>query len=354
MLLVLTACGSPFTPVYDDSLLVDSVQAPTGTDSMPAASDQSEAEQSGAAPAGSKALLRCALSGDNWSVEYEALTQISMLLSEETGGRCSLELYPGAVLGEEEDTLQMLSEGSLELCVVGNTALSSVCEDFSILSAPYVFESLEEQERFYETGDLSALFKAPADSGFTVLRAWSAGSCCIFTRAAPISVPEDLAGMNLGALEKDLSVSPLSLMGGNTIGVRAQDFCPALQIGSIDGAESDLVSYMALEYWTVAPYYNNTSHRFLTNELVISNSSLEALSAEDQDVLLRLLQRMPSICHNLLQSRIADCESIAEACGVVITEVNRQAFQSLCEAELDRIADRTELTRRIYDEILSF
>ena len=197
MLLCLCACESIFTPVYNDRL----PDAPNAS-----AKSKAPAAETGfsgpdiAVPSG-RADLRCALIGDDWSVEYEALSQLGTRLSEETGGRCSLTLYPGAVLGEEADTLRMLAEGTLDLCVVGNDVLTSVCEDFSILSAPYVFSSQEEQERFYEAGDLTGLFGATAPSGFTVLSVWSAGSCSLFTRDAPVSVPEDLAGTTLGMLE---------------------------------------------------------------------------------------------------------------------------------------------------------
>lgn len=349
MLLCLCACESIFTPVYNDRL----PDAPNAS----AKSEASAAETgfSGpdiAVPSG-RADLRCALIGDDWSVEYEALSQLGTRLSEETGGRCSLTLYPGAVLGEEADTLRMLAEGTLDLCVVGNDVLTSVCEDFSILSAPYVFSSQEEQERFYEAGDLTGLFGAAAPSGFTVLSVWSAGSCSLFTRDAPVSVPEDLAGTTLGMLEPVREISPLPLFCSNTIGVRPQDLYPALQTGVLGGAESDLLTYVDREYWTVAPYYNRTAHRFLTNELVIANRSLDSLGPEDQAVLTGLVRELPARCHSLLRSRIADCESVAASCGIVFTEPDQQAFRALCEPELQRIAGKTDLTQQVYQGILT-
>ena len=349
LLLSLCACGSLFTPANDGGL--PAAPAAAGNSGASVAEPDPVSQES-PLPSGRVTLL-CALSGDDWSVEFEALSQLSMLLSEETGGRCSLTLYPGAVLGEEADTLQMLTEDTLDLCVVGNTVLSSVCEDFSILSAPYVFASQEEQELFYETGDLTDLFRSTSPSGYTVLSAWSAGSCNLFTRDVPVTVPGDLAAMTLGMLETDRGVSPLPLICGNTVGIRAKDLYPAIQTGVLGGAESDLVSYMDLEYWTAAPYYNKTAHRFLTNELVAANRSLEALSTEDQAVLARLLQKLPSLCHSLLRSRIADCESIAGTCGVVFTDSDRQAFRTVCEPELMRIAGKTELTQRVYQAVLA-
>ncbi len=349
MLLILCACESLFTPVYNDLPL--NTPAASGDSGAPAAKPDAAAQVS-SLPSGS-VVLRCALSGDDWSIEYEALSQLGTMLSEETGGRCSLTLYPGAVLGEEADTLQMLTDGSLDLCVIGNAVLSSVCEDFSILSAPYVFASQEEQELFYETGDLADLFRSSAPSGFTVMSAWSAGSCSLFTRDIPVSSPEDLAGITLGMLEADRGISPLPLLSGNTVGIRTKDLYPAIQAGVIGGAECDLISYMDLEYWTAAPYYNKTVHRFLTNELVIANSSLEALSAEDQAVITGLLQKLPSLCHSLLRAKIADCEDIAGTCGIVFTEADRQAFRAVCEPELLRIAGKTELTQQVYQDILA-
>ena len=349
MLLNLCACESPFTPVYND-LPPDTPGA--AADPGISAAEPDHTGPDTPLPSGGVSL-RCALSGDDWSIEYEALSQLGTQLSEETGGRCSLTLYPGAVLGEEADTLQMLADGSLDLCVVDSAVLSSVFEDFSILSAPYVFASQEEQELFYETGDLTDLFRSTASSGFTVMSAWSAGSCNLFTRDAPVSSPEDLSDITLGVLESDRGVSPLPLLCGNIVGVRAKDLYPAIQTGVLGGAECDLVSYVDLEYWTAAPYYNKTAHRFLTNELVMANRSLDALSTGDQAVLGRLMKQLPSLCHSLLRSRIADCEDIAGTCGIVFTEADRQAFRTVCEPELMRIVGKTDLAQQVYRDMLA-
>ena len=357
MLLTLSACGSLFIPVSDEGLL--DVPGP-GSGSAPGFSDEGETFPGSVPQPGGDfvsepgAILRCALPGDNYSVEYEALTELSRQLFEQTDGRWELELYPGAVLGSEADTLQMLQEGALDFCVVENAALTACCEDFSILSAPFVFHSVPEQMLFYENADLSELFGATAPQGFTVLCAWSAGAVSLFTRDAPVSAPGDLTGLTLGVLDEDLVFSPLPLLAGHTVTIPDEEFYPALELGRVDGGECGLVTYIEREYWTVAPYYNLTAHRFLTGELVAANRSLDGMSTEDQLVLADLIRAFPACCHELLRAQLADCNGIAEACGVVFTETDETAFRERCEAALERYTELTELSRQVYADILSF
>src|SRR5690625_7749708 len=75
--------------------------------------------------------LRLALNQTEEHPSFVALDNFGQRLSERTDGRWSIDVYPNATLGAQQEVLQLVGDGGEEKAIVTETALENEDEDVS-------------------------------------------------------------------------------------------------------------------------------------------------------------------------------------------------------------------------------
>ncbi len=344
MMLSLAACGETAAPA------ASSAPAESGTSEAPAESGTSEA------PANVETkVLKCAFNQTITNPEAVTLQWIGEQLLEATEGRYTIEVYPDAQLGDQAQTLEQVVMGTLDMALVANAIVETYCPDFAILGTPYVYDSIEHQQRVFESGKLADLYAETEAQGFTVLSNYSLGARNLYTRDKAVVTPEDCKGMKIRVMGSDTCIKMMGLMNGGTDGIAMGqgDVYSAIQTGTLDGAENNIITYVDLVQYEVAPYYNLTGHLMIPDELCIANDVLASMSAEDQEALKRICNESIAYMFNLCAELRADYEAKAIEQGVTITEADVPAFQAACAPLIEEVAARNDMTAAVYEAILS-
>ena len=252
-------------------------------------------------------------------------------------------------------TLEMVMSGALDMSLVGNAIIESYCPDFAILSTPYLFDSLEHQEHVFENGSdaLAVLYATTEANGFTVLSAYSLGARNLYTRDGPVTTPEDLAGKKIRVMGSETCLNMINAMGGVSVAMAYGDVYSAIQTKTLDGSENNIITYMDLLQYKVAPYYNLTGHLILPDELVISNAVLESMSKEDQAALRRVCRESIPYCYSLVSSLNATYLARAEDMGVTVSAVDSDAFRARCQNLISAAATKSDVTQALYTSIMA-
>lgn len=330
-----------------------------GQTAAPAASEApAEAPAEGEAPAEAPAdtiVLKCAFNQTITNPEAQTLQWIGEQLLEATDGRYTIEVYPDAQLGDQAQTLEQVVMGTLDMALVANSIVETYCPDFAILGTPYVYDSIEHQQKVFESGKLADLYAETEAQGFVVLSNYSLGARNLYTREKAVTTPADCAGMKIRVMGSDTCIKMMNCMTGGTDGVAmAQgDVYSAIQTGTLDGAENNIITYVDLVQYEVAPYYNLTGHLMIPDELCIANDVLAAMSEEDQAALKDICNQSIAYMFNLCAELRADYEAKAIENGVTITEADVPAFQEACADLINDVANRNDMTKAVYDIILS-
>ena len=300
-------------------------------------------------------VLKCAFNQTITNPEAKTLLKISDDLYDATQGRYSLEVYPDASLGDQAQTLENVMIGALDMSLVGNAIIEPYASDFAIIATPYVYDDINHQEKVFESGDpaLAALYATTEDHGFVVLCTYSLGARNLYTRDGPVTTPEELAGLKIRVIGSDTCINMMNAMGGVGQGMPQGDVYSAIQTKVLDGAENNIITYVDLVQYEVAPYYNYTGHLLLPDELVISKQVLEKMSAEDQAALRKVCEESMPYCYALCDELRADYQAKAEAQGVTFSEADIPAFQAKCQDLIQEVANRTDITKGMYDLIVS-
>ena len=302
-----------------------------------------------------KTQLMCAFNQTSSNPECETLRRLSDSLYEATEGRYSLDIYPDASLGSQQECIEQLMTGSLDMALVGNSVIEPFSADFAVFAAPYIYDDIDHQERVFESGSdaLKALYATTEEHGFTVLCAYSLGARNLYTRDGPVTTPEELKGLKIRIIDAPTNYAMMEAMGGIGVGMPQGDVYTAIQTKQLDGAENNIITYMDLSQNAVANYYNYTGHLLLPDELIISNDVLAMMSEEDQAALRKVCEESMPVCYNLCNEFRSEYQAAAEAAGVVFSEADVAAFQANCQDLIQEIAGRTEVTQGMYDLIMS-
>ena len=300
-------------------------------------------------------VLKCAFNQTIENPEAKTLQWIGEKLYEATEGRYTIEVYPDAQLGDQAQTLEQVVMGTLDMALVANAIVETYCPDFAILGTPYVYDSIEHQQKVFESGKLADLYAETEAQGFTVLSNYSLGARNLYTRDKAVVTPEDCKGMKIRVMGSDTCIKMMGLMNGGTDGIAMGqgDVYSAIQTGTLDGAENNIITYVDLVQYEVAPYYNLTGHLMIPDELCIANDVLAAMSEEDQAALKQICNESIAYMFNLCAELRSDYEAKAAEKGVIFSDADVPAFQALCQDLINDVANRTDMTKAIYEAIVS-
>ena len=300
-------------------------------------------------------VLKCAFNQTIENPEAKTLQWIGEKLYEATEGRYTIEVYPDAQLGDQAQTLEQVVMGTLDMALVANAIVETYCPDFAILGTPYVYDSIEHQQKVFESGKLADLYAETEAQGFTVLSNYSLGARNLYTRDKAVVTPEDCKGMKIRVMGSDTCIKMMGLMNGGTDGIAMGqgDVYSAIQTGTLDGAENNIITYVDLVQYEVAPYYNLTGHLMIPDELCIANDVLAAMSEEDQAAFRQICNESIAYMFDLCAELRSDYEAKAVEQGVTITEADVPAFQAACAPLIDEVASRNDMTAAVYEAIKS-
>lgn len=237
------------------------------------------------------------------------------------------------------------------MAIVANSIVEGVNSDFAIIGCPYIYDSIEHQKKLFQSGKLDELFATTSNNDFVVLAAYSLGPRCVYAKK-PVTTPEELAGMKIRVMQSDTMIQMMNNMGGVGTAMAQGDVYSAIQAGTLDGAENNIITYTDLLQYEVAPYYSLTNHLMIPDELIINANLFSTMSAEDQEALKKLatesVETMFTLADNLRESYFEKCKN---EFGVTVTEVDVAPFQEKMKSFIEEVANRSDMTKAVYAEI---
>ncbi|NLG00270.1 MAG: TRAP transporter substrate-binding protein DctP, partial [Lentisphaerae bacterium] len=93
-------------------------------------------------------VLKLAHGLDEAHPVHQAMTLMKQRLEELTGGKATIDLYSGGVLGGETDCLEQVQKGELAMTKVSTAALEAFIPEMKVFSIPFAFR---DETHFWNT-----------------------------------------------------------------------------------------------------------------------------------------------------------------------------------------------------------
>ncbi len=298
---------------------------------------------------GDSQTLRLALNQTETHPSYIALDNLGTNVEESTGGRVSVEVYANETLGAQQEAIQLVSDGTIDMAVVSGTQLENLNPDFQVFNLPGVFDSVEHQMGVIgDDAVVGELYTSLEDQNLTVLGGFTQGTRSIYNTAGPVNTPEDLAGKKVRVQESDVQMTMIELMGGAPTPMAFGEVYTALQSGVIDGAENNEISYLTQKHNEVAKYFSNTNHLVGLDYVVINTAAFEAMTEEDRAAFEEQWAAAVEEHTTLWLDETEKAHADLEASGTEFNDVDAEAFDAALEPLIEEFID-TEVEQTIYD-----
>ncbi len=244
-------------------------------------------------------------------------------------GRVDVEVYPSSQLMNDDDSLEALAFGEIQMIAVALSKFDRLTQRFQIFDLPFLFPDLEAVERFQASTGGRGLLGDLVEEGFLGLAFWHNGMKQ-FGATRPLLQPDDANGLKFRIMESDVLQAQMIAIGGSPQKMAFGEIYQALQTGAVDAFENTWSNIYSSKFYEVQPYFMHTNHGYV--------GYLVAVNAQ-------FWQSLPEDIREGLEEIMTEVTAWGNARAATINEDSRLKIAA---------SQRTEILTLSNDEILSW
>lgn len=216
-----------------------------------------------------------------------AAVRFEELVEERSEGRIQVEVFPNSELYGDEDELQALQSGAVEMLAPTTSKFTTVAPQLQVLDLPFIFDEYEDIPEvtapdtevgrvIYENEDL-------AERDIRVLGLWVDGFKQ-FASNTRIESPEDLEGLEMRVQPADVLRRMFETWGAQPSQVAFGELYNALQQGIVDGHENPYSVILGSRANEVQDYIPESNHGVNVSVATINQDFYDSLPEDLQEV----------------------------------------------------------------------
>ena len=184
-------------------------------------------------------------------------------------GQVEVEVYPSSQLMNDDDSLEALAFGEIQMIAVSLSKFDRLTDKFQIFDLPFLFADLGAVERFQASPAGQTLLTEIVASGFLGLAFWHNGMKQ-FGAPRALRRPEDASGLKFRIMESDVIQAQVQAIGGSPQKMAFGEVYQALQTGAVDAQENTWSNIYSSKFYEVQPYLMETNHGYLGYLLAVN------------------------------------------------------------------------------------
>lgn len=273
--------------------------------------------------AGEEIVLRLADVQAENDVETQFEYKFAELVSEKSGGRIKVEVYPAGQLGEMADILNSVQMGALEMCRTNPSWLADLgAESMNLLSLPFIFEDLESANRVLdgEVGDKILQELTDKSLGVHGLGYLQPSGRYFFFVDDEVSGLTDINNLKLRVPTNSLATSMVESLGASATPISYNELYSSLQTGIVDGADNPLKGILNMSFFEVSKYVLDMAHQYEASLILINDGFWNKLSEEDQKIIREAMDEAGAYYKEISDAELDGYRTALEEKGMIFVE----------------------------------
>jgi len=256
-------------------------------------------------------------------------------------------------VGSEQEVVQQVVRGRLEVGVVSMIALASIIPEAAVVVTPYIWASPQEGDYVIDKALFEPLARLADAKGLVLLGFAETGWTDVVGKTAFVS-PEDVARRKIRVSPSPASAFFWRQLGANGVQLPLSELFPALQSNLVEGADLPFVYYVTTPAAQSAPHYTLTRHTHIFNGIVVNKAAWSKLGP---DVQKAIRDGIPPYARLRAEVRAAEeplMKKFEEQGGKVIrlTDAQRKAwFDKVFPGQADYVRTLGGDSQALYDLI---
>ena len=204
-------------------------------------------------------------------------------LKNAPGAPFDVKVLARGELGADENIFNALRRERVQLVGVGYASIATAVPEFTLLNAPFLFDTWDEVDFVYDNFLIPLLNDLLHEHGMVGLRHYGQVWHGIYGRT-PITEPPQMKNMRFRALIDPASQIIARDLGADMIQIPLTDIVTALQTGLIDAGETNDLIYLMTGTNRDAPNYTFTRHTTSMLGIITNSKWWNALTPEHQRI----------------------------------------------------------------------
>ncbi|MDQ0586222.1 TRAP transporter substrate-binding protein [Variovorax paradoxus] len=266
-----------------------------------------------------------------------AALQFARRVEERTHGQVRTEIFPASQLGSENELLQKVRLGAVDMDVTSLNYLIKYEKTFSVVVMPYLFDSYAHAHRVLDGPAMNWLAPLAEKQGFVILSNWEWGFRNLTNNKRPINVPEDVRGLRVRVPPVAELEATMEALGAQVSKVGFKELPQALSQGLVDGQENPLNVIYYNKLYEVQKHLALTRHVYYNTLHLMSTRTWAKLTPAEQAI---VREESKVAGDGMRKKIIAEEEELIEkmmAAGVKVTRPDPAPFRAATQGAREGI-----------------
>lgn len=250
-------------------------------------------------------------------------------IERQTDGNVEVNIYAGGQLGGEEETLEQVAQGSLEMAVASFAPVVSYDSDFEVMDIPFVYGTYEEAWMVLDSHVGTELLDSLKEYGMIGMAYMENGFRQITSNAAAVESVDNLKGLKIRTMQNNNHMKCFSALGANPTPVAFSELYMALSQNTVDAQENPIANVTDKKLYEVQKYLSLTNHIYDAMPLVCNLDFFESLPGKYQGIVKTgaiLGMEYSRFCNEERESLILE---ELEGHGMQINELSAEARENM-------------------------
>ena len=262
------------------------------------------------------------------------------LVTQRSGGRINLKVYPGSQLvgGDQTRELVAMRQGVVDFAVFSTINISPQVREMNLFSLPFLLQDHRGFDAIINGPVGEELFRALSTRDVVPVAWGENGFREISNSRRPIRTPEDLRGMKIRFAAGAIFSEIFTALGANPVQMSFADLQPALSTGAVDGQENPVNLFLAFRMDTLAQRHL-TIWNYVADAgiFVVGKQVMDSFAPADRDLVRACAAEAAREQIALSRKGIGidgDRSSLEEAArrGVTVTTLSAQEKEAFARA----------------------
>ena len=193
------------------------------------------------------------------SVNYMMVDEFAKLINEKSGGKISVDIYPGGQLGNTTEFTEAVIGGSIDIGTGMTTDIVDFIPQYGVFDMPNLFKNTAQMRAVLNSDFVDYMNTFCNDGGIQMLGYSDAGFRQLTTNKEVHSI-DDLKGQKIRVMTNKYHIAYWNALGAAATPMQFTEVFMGLQQGTIDGQENPYMNIVGNNVQEVQKYIVETNH----------------------------------------------------------------------------------------------
>lgn len=232
-----------------------------------------------------KYTIRIALENSETYPATLGLAQMKKYVEKHTDGNVTIDIYANGQLGGEEQTIDQVNQGTLEMAVASFAPIGVYQNKFYVMDIPFMFETYNEAWMVMDSYVGTDLMDTLEEVGLKGLAYMENGFRHTTNNNQPITGADSYKGLKIRTMQNANHMADFASLGANPTPIPFSELYLGLQQKIADGQENPIANVIDKKLYEVQSYLSLTGHLYDAMPLVCNLKWWNSLPAEYQAVI---------------------------------------------------------------------